>query len=59
MASKAHAFLQQRSFVIPDDIKVVAPDILRHRLIRSYEADVENISSEDLIQQILSKVAIP
>jgi MoxR-like ATPase len=58
-AAKAHAFLNARSFVVPDDIKIVAPDILRHRLIRSYEADAENISSEDLIQQILAKVPIP
>jgi len=59
MAAKAHAFLQQRSFIIPDDIKVVAPDILRHRIIRSYEADAENVATEDLIQQILAKVPIP
>ncbi len=59
MAAKAHAFLQQRSFVIPDDIKLVAPDILRHRIIRTYEADAENVSSEDLIQQILARVPIP
>ena len=59
MAAKAHAFLQQRAFVIPDDIKMVAPDILRHRILRSYEADAENVSTEDLIQQILSKVPIP
>jgi MoxR-like ATPase len=59
MAAKAHAFLQQRSFIIPDDIKLVAPDILRHRIIRTYEADAENVSSEDLIQQILARVPIP
>ena len=59
LASKAHAFLNQRAFVIPDDIKAVAPDILRHRILRSYEADADNISSEDLIQQILAKVPIP
>jgi len=59
MAAKAHAFLQQRAFVIPDDIKLVAPDILRHRIIRSYEADAENVQTEDLIEQILSKVPIP
>jgi MoxR-like ATPase len=59
MAAKAHAFLNQRAFVVPDDIKLVAPDILRHRLIRSYEADAENVSTEDLIQQILAKVPIP
>jgi MoxR-like ATPase len=59
MAAKAHAFLQQRSFVIPDDIKAVAPDVLRHRIIRSYEADAENIATEDLINQILAKVPIP
>jgi MoxR-like ATPase len=59
MAAKAHAFLQQRGFVIPDDIKLVAPDILRHRIIRTYEADAENISTEDLIQQILVRIPIP
>lgn len=59
MAAKAHAFLQQRAYVIPDDIKIVAPDILRHRILRSYEADAENVATEDLIQQILSKVPIP
>ena len=59
MAAKAHAFLQQRHFIIPDDIKLVAPDVLRHRIIRSYEADAENVSTDDLIQQILSKVPIP
>lgn len=59
MAAKAHAFLQQRHFIIPDDVKLVAPDVLRHRIIRSYEADAENVSSDDLIQQILSKVPIP
>jgi MoxR-like ATPase len=58
-AAKSHAFLNARSFVVPDDIKIVAPDILRHRLIRSYEADAENISTEDLIQQVLAKVPIP
>ena len=59
MAAKANAFLQERAFVIPDDIKMVAPDILRRRILRSYEADAENIATEDLIQQILSKVPIP
>ncbi|HET6267157.1 MAG TPA: ATPase, partial [Acidobacteriota bacterium] len=59
MAAKAHAFLQQRSFVTPDDIKLVAPDILRHRIIRSYEADAENVSTDELIIQILAKVPIP
>ena len=59
MAAKAHAFLQQRAFVVPDDIKLVAPDILRHRLIRSYEADAENVETETMIEQILSKIPIP
>lgn len=59
MAAKAHALMNQRAFVIPDDIKMVAPDVLRHRIIRSYEADAENVATEDLIQQILAKVPIP
>ncbi|HJZ10877.1 MAG TPA: MoxR family ATPase [Acidobacteriota bacterium] len=59
MAAKAHAFLQQRNFVIPDDIKTVAVDVLQHRILRSYEADAENVSTESLIQQILAKVPLP
>ncbi|MFC1467253.1 AAA family ATPase [Verrucomicrobiota bacterium] len=58
-AARGVAFLQQRDYVIPDDIKAVVPDILRHRLALSYKADAGGITTDDLIGQILSSVRIP
>jgi len=57
--AKAHAFLNHRGFVLPDDIKKAAPDVLRHRLIPSYEADAENVTSDDLIAKVLDAVEVP
>ena len=59
MAARAHAFLRGRGYVTPEDIKQVAPDILRHRIITSYEAEAENITSADLLQRILDQVEVP
>lgn len=58
-AAKALALLQDRAYVIPDDVKQIAPDILRHRIGLSYEADAENIQVDYLIQQILQQVPVP
>jgi len=58
-ASKAIAFLRNRSYVIPEDIKEIAMDILRHRIVPSYEAEAENISSDDLVNLILDNVQVP
>jgi len=58
-SAKALAFLKQRGFVIPEDIKEIAYDVLRHRIILSYEADAEEIKSEDVIKQILDAVEVP
>lgn len=58
-ASKAHAFLKHRHFVIPDDVKAVAPAILRHRFSLSYEAEAEDISADTIIQKILSTIPSP
>ncbi len=58
-ASKAHAFLRKRHFVMPDDVKAVAPDILRHRILLTYEAEAENISSDLIIQKILHTIPAP
>lgn len=55
-ASKARAFLQGRYYVTPDDVKYVAPMVLRHRLTRTYEADADNISADDCIGMILSTI---
>ena len=59
LASKAWAFLKGRGYVTPQDIKSVAIDILRHRLITSYEAEAEQISSQHIIQKILDTIAVP
>ncbi len=58
-AAKAHAFLRHRHFVIPDDVKAVALPILRHRLLLSYEAEAENITTDYLVQKIISVVPSP
>lgn len=58
-ASKAHAFLKKRHFVIPDDVKAVANDVLRHRIMLTYEAEAENISPDVIIQKILQTTPAP
>lgn len=58
-AAKAHAFLQGRHFVIPDDVKNITPAILRHRLLLSYEAEAENILPDIIIKKILTTVPSP
>ena len=59
LAAKSNAFLNQRGFVIPEDVKSVAKDVLRHRIGITYEAEAENISSEDIIDQILNSIKAP
>ncbi len=59
LAAKAYAFLQGRSFVIPEDIKNVSHDVLRHRIILSYEAEAESLKSDDIITKIFETIPIP
>jgi MoxR-like ATPase len=58
-AAKAHAFLHGRNYVTPHDVKTLAPDVLRHRVSLSYEAEAEGRAPEDIIQHILDKVLVP
>ncbi len=58
-AAKAHAFLRKRAYVIPDDVRAICLDVMQHRLAVTYEAEAEQITSEQIIQQILSKVEVP
>ncbi len=58
-AARAHAFLRGRGFVTPDDIKHIAPDILRHRIALTYEAEAEEVTSDDLVQIILNEIEVP
>ena len=57
--AKAHAFLQGRGYVTPHDVKTLAPDVLRHRVILSYEAEAEGKSPDDLVRSILDGVLVP
>ncbi len=59
LAAKAFAFMQKRGFVIPDDIKAIAKDVLRHRIGLTYEAEAENVSTEKIIEDILRTVKVP
>jgi MoxR-like ATPase len=59
MASRAHAFLRHRGYVSPEDVKAVGQDILRHRIVLTYEAEAEEISSEDVIRRLFEHVEVP
>ena len=59
MASKAYAFMKRRGYVIPEDIRNICHDVMRHRLGLTYEAEAENITQEDIISKILNKVEVP
>lgn len=59
LAAKAYAFIKRRGYVIPEDVRAVAPDVLRHRIGLTYEAEAENISTEDIINEILNMVEVP
>ena len=58
-ASRAHAFLRQRAFVTPDDVKAIAPDVLRHRVLTTYEAEAEEVTSDAIVTRILAAVQAP
>ena len=58
-ASRAHAFLRERAFVTPDDVKAIAPDVLRHRVLTTYEAEAEEVTSDAIVERILAAVAAP
>ena len=58
-AARAHAFLDHRGFVMPEDVKAVAPDVLRHRVIPSFEAEADERTSESLLQELLDHIDVP
>jgi MoxR-like ATPase len=58
-ASKVYAFLRGRGYVIPEDVRAIAPDVLRHRIGVTYEAEAENVHSEEIISSILNEVQVP
>ncbi|MCC6319153.1 MAG: AAA family ATPase [Gemmatimonadaceae bacterium] len=58
-ASRAHAFLRGRTYVTPDDVKAIAPDVLRHRVLTTYEAEAEEVTSDEIVKRILDTVEAP
>ncbi|NMA72900.1 MAG: MoxR family ATPase [Bacteroidales bacterium] len=59
LASRAYAFIKRRGYVIPEDVRAVAHDVLRHRIGLSYEAEANNITSDEIVSQVLNKVEVP
>jgi MoxR-like ATPase len=57
--ARAHAFLQHRGFVTPDDVRAMGMDVLRHRVLVTYEAEAEEVTPEDIIRRILDRVEVP
>ena len=58
-ASKAYAFIKRRGYVIPEDVRAVAMDVLRHRVGLTYEAEAENVTSEEIVNEVLNRVDVP
>ena len=59
MAARAHAFLRHRGYVTPEDVKAIGPDVLRHRVILTYEAEAEELTSEDVVKRVFDAVEVP
>ena len=59
LASKAYAFMRRRGYVIPEDVRAIAMDVLRHRVGLTYEAEAENVTSEEIVNEILNRVDVP
>ena len=58
-AARAYAFIKRRGYVVPEDVRAVAHDVLRHRIGLSYEAEASNVTAEDIVSQIINKVEVP
>lgn len=59
LAAKAHAFLRRRGYVTPEDVKTIGMDVLRHRIIVTFEAEAEEVTSEDVVRQVLNQIEVP
>ena len=59
MAAKAYAFIRRRGYVIPEDVRAVCPEVLRHRIGLTYEAEAENVTTEEIIGKVINAVIVP
>jgi MoxR-like ATPase len=59
LCARAHAWLRGRGYVLPEDVKAIGPDVLRHRVLTSFEAEAEEVTSEDIVARIFGAVEVP
>jgi MoxR-like ATPase len=59
LAAKAYAFIKRRGYVIPEDVRAISLDVLRHRVAVTYEAEAEEVTSEQIVQDVLNKIEVP
>ena len=59
LAARAHAFLRRRGYVTPEDIKAIGADVLRHRVVLTYEAEAEDVTAEDVVRRLFERVEVP
>ena len=59
LAARAHAFLRHRGYVTPEDVKAIGPDVLRHRVVVSYEAEAEEVTAEHIVRRVFEVVEVP
>ena len=59
LAARAHAFLRHRAYVTPDDVKAIGLDVMRHRVVLTYEAEAEEITTEDVIRRVFERIPAP
>jgi MoxR-like ATPase len=58
-ASRAHAFLRDRAYVTPEDVRALAPDVLRHRIVLTFEAEAEDVTTDDVVSRVLGAARVP
>jgi MoxR-like ATPase len=58
-AARAHAFLRERNYVVPEDVRALAPDVLRHRIVLTFEAEAEDVTTDDVVSRVLGAVRVP
>jgi MoxR-like ATPase len=59
LAARAHAFLRHRGYVTPEDVKAIGPDVLRHRVVLTYEAEAEEVTAEQIVRRVFEVVEVP
>ena len=59
LAARARAFMEHRGYVVPEDVRAIAPDVLRHRIGLTYEAEADDVKADDVVREILNKVEVP